>query len=158
MSRTIGNELNDELLNRLDGHDVSAHEGKIIPLITLDESGCPHPALLSYYEVVAKDRSTLDIGIWKNSSTANNIRRNGKVAFMITDAGVNYYLKGSAREVQAELPSMPQVSRFRIALEEILEDQEANAQITSGLTYSRTKPREESDISAIVLAGLREDP
>src|ERR1051325_5316836 len=106
MSRTIGNELNDELLNRLDGHDVSAHEGKIIPLITLDKSGCPHPALLSYYEVVAKSRSTLDIGIWKNSSTAKNIRRNANVAFMITDLGTNYYLKGSARELQPELPSM----------------------------------------------------
>jgi hypothetical protein len=158
MSRKIGKELTDELWQRLEGRDVPSHEGKIIPLITLDESGWPHPALLSYYEVVAKDRSTLDIGIWKNSSTANNLRKNGKVAFMITDRGVNFYLKGSAREVQAELPSMTQVSRFRISLEEILEDQEANAQITSGLTYSRVKSREDSDISAIVLAGLRQEP
>jgi hypothetical protein len=158
MSRKIGSELTTELFERLNGRDVSPHEGKIIPLITLDEAGRPHPALLSYYEVVAKDRSTLDIGIWKNSSTANNIRRNANLAFMITDTAVNFYLKGTAREVQAELPSMQQVSRFRITLSEVLEDQEANAQITTGLTYTRTKPREDSDISAIVLAGLLQEP
>src|ERR687887_1927232 len=111
MSRLVGKELTKELLQRLSGQDMTAHEGKIIPIFTLDEAGWPHPALLSYYEVVAKNPGTIDIGIWKNSSTANNIRRNGKVAFMITDRGVNYYIKGNGSELQAEMSSIPQVSR-----------------------------------------------
>ena len=158
MSQKLGNELTEELLKRLDGHDVASHEGKIIPIFTLDESGWPHPGLLSYYEVVAKNGATIDIGIWKNSSTANNLRRTGKVTLMITDKSLNYYLKGSVRELQAEMTGLPQVSRFRITTEELLEDQEANAQITSGLTYSRLKQRDTTDIAAVVLHHLREEP
>ena len=44
MSKVIGNSLTEGLLRRLDGRDVGAHEGKIIPLITTDEAGWPHPA------------------------------------------------------------------------------------------------------------------
>ena len=158
MSQKLGRELTEALLRRLDGRNVSSHEGKIIPIFTLDETGWPHPALLSYYEVVAKDPSALDIGIWKNSSTANNLRRTGKMTLMITDKGVNYYIKGNASELQAEMTGLPQVSRFRITTEELLEDQEANAEITSGLTYTRVKQRENTDIAAIVLQRLREQP
>lgn len=158
MSQRLGKELTEALLKRLDGRHVSSHEGKIIPIFTLDESGWPHPALLSYYEVVAKNSSTVDIGIWKNSATANNLRQTGKMTLMITDRGLNYYLKGSVSELQAEMTGVPQVSRFRMTTEELLEDQEANAEITSGLTYSRVKQRESTDVAAIVLQHLREEP
>jgi hypothetical protein len=77
---------------------------------------------------------------------------------MITDKGINYYLKGSVRELQAEMTAVPQVSRFRVTTEELLEDQESNAEITSGLTYTRMKEREAIDIAAIVLRHLREAP
>ena len=152
MSRLVGKELTQALLERLNGRDVEAHEGKIIPIFTLDEFGWPHPALLSYYEVTAQNASTIDLGLWKNSSTANHLRRTGKVTLMITDKGVNYYLKGSVKELQAEMTGVPQVSRFRITTEELLEDQEANAEITSGLTYTRMKEREDTDIAADCLA------
>jgi hypothetical protein len=133
-------------------------EGKIIPIFSLDEAGWPHPALLSYYEVVARDSSTLDMALWKDSSTANNLRRNAKVTLMITDKEINYYLKGSVRELQAEMSGAPQVSRFRITVEELLEDQEPNAQITSGLTYARRQQRDANDFAAKVLRRLRGEP
>ena len=77
---------------------------------------------------------------------------------MITDKDINYYLKGSVQELQAEMTGVPQVSRFRIAVEEVLEDQEPNAQITSGLTYVRQKQRDANDFAAKVLRHLREEP
>ena len=147
MSQLLGKALTEALLNRLNGQNVEAYEGKIIPIFTLDESGWPHPALLSYYEVAAQNASTIDLGLWKNSSTANHLRRTGKVTLMITDKGVNYYLKGSVKELQAEMTGVPQVSRFRVTTEELLEDQESNAEITSGLTYTRMKEREAADIA-----------
>ncbi|HEY7321943.1 MAG TPA: hypothetical protein VIE89_30605 [Candidatus Binatia bacterium] len=158
MSRLLGKELTEALFSRLNGYDVKAHEGKIIPIFTLDESGWPHPALLSYYEVIAKDLNTLDIALWKNSSTANNLRRTGRVTLMITDEGINYYLKGSVKELQAEMAGIPQVSRFRVQTDQLLEDQETNAEITSGLTYHRKQARGASDIAAAVLRYLRQDP
>ena len=158
MSKLLGQELTEPLLQRLSGAAVASHEGKIIPIVTLDEDGWPHPALLSYYEVVAKSASTLEMAIWKDSSTANNLRRIGKISLMIADAGVNFYLKGVVKELEKEMPGAPQVSRFQIAVEQLLEDQEPNAQITSGMTYTRVQERDPADFAAKVLRILRELP
>jgi len=156
MSKILGNELTDVLLKRLSGAAMATQEGKIIPIFTLDEEGWPHPALLSYYEVVAKNASTLEMAIWKDSSTANNLRRMGKISLMIADNGVNFYIKGAVKELEKEMTGAPPVSRFQITVEQLLEDQEPNAQITSGMTYTRGKERDSNDFSAKVLRILRE--
>ena len=158
MSKILGSELSETLLKRLSGAAIASHEGKIIPVFTLDESGWPHPALLSYYEIVAKNASTLEMAIWKDSSTANNLRGVGKISLMIIDDGVNFYIKGRVKELEKEMSGAPQVSRFQISVEQLLEDQEPNAHITSGMTYVRAKERDPNDFSAKVLRILRELP
>jgi hypothetical protein len=150
MSQLLGKELTTELLERLNGSDVESHEGKIIPIFTIDDAGWAHPALLSYYEVVAKNSSTLDMALWKNSSTANNLRKTGKITLMVNDQGMNYYLKGSVQELQYEMTGAAPVSRFRITLDQLIEDQEPNAEITTGLTYRRMSEREPNDFSVKV--------
>lgn len=158
MSRLIGNAITKELVERLSGNRVTTFEGRIIPIFTLDEKGWPHPALLSYYEIVARNATTLDVALWKDSSTAKNLRTSAKITIMITDRDINYYLKGTARELQYEMTGAPQVSRFRVTVEEVLEDQEPNAQITSGLTYVRQSSRGAEDFATKVLGILREEP
>jgi len=158
MSQLLGKELTPALLERLGGAQIEAHDGKIIPIFTLDEEGWPHPALLSYYEIVAKDPTTLDTAVWKNSSTAVNLRRARKVTLMISDHGVNYYLKGRVQEMEYEMTGATPVSRFRIMLEQVIEDQEANAEITTGLTYKRLTKRDANDFSARVFRLLRGEP
>ena len=150
MSQPLGNELTEALFNRLSGAQVAAHEGKIIPIFTMDESGWAHPALLSYYEIVAKSRSALDMALWKDSTTAKNLRRTGKVTLMISDHAVNYYLKGTVSELQYEMAGAPPVSRFQVRLQQVIEDQEPNAEITSGLTYRRMTQRDSNDFAAKV--------
>jgi hypothetical protein len=157
MSQLLGNELTPALLQRLGGPEIASHEGKIIPIFTTDEAGWAHPALLSYYEIVAKNLSTLDMALWKTSSTANNLRRTGKVTLMLADKGVNYYLKGSVRELQYEMTGAAPVSRFRITLEQVIEDQEPNAEITTGLTYRRMTQREPNDFAVKVFRLLHEE-
>jgi len=157
MSRLVGSHLTEALMSRLGGVEVGVHEGKIIPIFTLDEGGWPHPALLSYYEVRAKDRSTVDLALWKESSTANNLRRRGVLTLMITDEGVNYYLKGSVQQLEAEMAGAPQVSRFRMRVEQLLEDQEPNAVITTGLTYRRLSNRDSNDFAVKVFHLLCEE-
>lgn len=156
MSKILGNELTEPLLKRLSGAAIDSHEGKIIPIFTLDDGGWPHPALLSYYEIVAKNASTLEMAVWKDSSTANNLRRIGKISVMIADDGVNFYIKGIVKELEKEMSGAPQVSRFQISIEQLLEDQEPNAHITSGMTYTRAKERDANDFSAKVLRILRD--
>jgi hypothetical protein len=150
MSQVLGKELTPALLERLGGSQVESYEGKIIPIFTIDEAGWAHPALLSYYEVVAKNSTTLDIALWKGSSTANNLRRTGKITFMVSDQGTNYYLKGSVQELQYEMTGAAPVSRFRVTLEQLIEDQEPNAEITTGLTYRRMSERDPNDFSVKV--------
>ncbi len=156
MSKILGNELTELLVTRLSGAAVASHEGKIIPIFTLDEDAWPHPALLSYYEIVAKTASILEMAIWRESSTANNLRRVGKISLMISDEGINFYIKGLAKEVEKEMSGAPQVSRFQISVEQLLEDQEPNAHITSGMTYARGKERAPGDFSVKVLHILRD--
>jgi hypothetical protein len=158
MSQVIGKELTDGLFDRLSGRTIDAHEGKIIPIFTTDEQGWAHPALLSYYEVVAKDRSTLDMALWKNSSTADNLRRTGKVTLMINDRGVNCYLKGNVQQLQYEMAGAAPVSHFRVALAQVIEDQEPNAEITTGLTYRRMSERDPNDFAVEVFRLLSEQP
>jgi hypothetical protein len=157
MSRLVGNRLTEALMKRLSGAEVDVHEGKIIPVFTLDEGGWPHPALLSYYEVRAKDTSTLELALWKDSSTANNLRRTGVLTLMITDESVNYYLKGNVQQVEAEMAGAPQVSRFRMTIEQLLEDQEPNAVITTGMTYRRLSHRDSNDFAVKVFHLLCEE-
>jgi hypothetical protein len=157
MSRLVGSHLTEALMNRLGGVEVGVHEGKIIPIFTLDERGWPHPALLSYYEVRARDASTLDLALWKESSTANNLRRTGVLTVMITDEGVNYYLKGTVQLLEVEMAGAPQVSRFRMNVEQVLEDQEPNAVITTGLTYRRLNKRDSNDFAVKVFNLLCEE-
>jgi len=156
MSQVLGKELTEALFNRLNNPSVDSHEGKIIPIFTTDEQGWPNPALLSYYEVVARNSSTLDMALWKDSSTARNLRRVGKVTLMIIDRAVNYYLKGSVCELQHEMAGAPPVSRFRVTLEQVIEDQEPNAEITTGLTYRRMTQRDANDFAVKVWRILRE--
>jgi hypothetical protein len=157
MSQLLGKELTPALLQRLSGADIEAHEGKIIPIFTTDEAGWAHPALLSYYEIVARDASNLDMALWKTSSTANHLRRTGKVTLMLSDKGVNYYLKGNVRELQYEMTGASPVSRFRVILEQVIEDQEPNAEITTGLTYRRMTQRDGNDFAVKVFRLLREE-
>ena len=53
--KLLGNQLTAALLQRLSGAEIESHEGKIIPIFTIDEAGWAHPALLSYYEIVAQE-------------------------------------------------------------------------------------------------------
>ena len=157
MSQLLGKDLPPALVQRLSGAEIESHEGKIIPIFTIDDSGWPHPALLSYYEIAVKNASTLDMALWKDSSTSKNLRQSGKVTLMISDKGVNYYLKGSVRELYYEMPGAPPVSRFRVALEQVIEDQEANAEITTGLTYRRMTKRDSNDFTVKVFRLLCEE-
>ena len=114
--------------------------------------------MLSYYEVVAKERSRIDLAIGKTSTTTKNLRRTGQITLLITDSGINYYLKGSAREVKESMEGVPFMSLFRVEIEQLLEDQEPDAVITSGVTFSRPQKKEVGEIIEKIFQGLRREP
>lgn len=155
MSQLLGTELTEELFERLKGIDVGSKAGKAIILVSVDEAGWAHPAMLSYYEVVARDRSRIDLAIGKGSTTARNLRRTGKITLLITDRGMNYYLKGGVREIRESMEGVSFMSLFRVELERLLEDQEPDTAITSGVTFSRPQKKEASELAEKIFAELR---
>ena len=158
MSQLVGKELTPELFDRLKGDDVASKDGKAILLVTVDEKGWAHPAVVSYYEVVAKDRSRLALAIGKSSTTARNLRRTGKATLLITDSGINYYLKGTAHEIRESMGEAPFVSLFRVEVEQLLEDQEPGAMITSGVTFSRPQKKDVTEIIEKIFQAVRREP
>ena len=158
MSQIVGKQLTEELFHRLKGDSMASKTDKAIVIVTVDEAGWPHPAMLSYYEVVAKDRSTIDLAIGKSSVTAKNLRRAGKIALLITDSDVNYYVKGTAREIRASMEDAPVMSLFRVAVEHLLEDLDPDAVITSGVTFERTEKKEIAEMVEKIFHSVRREP
>ena len=143
MTRFVGDHLPEDLYQRLAGRHLSAHAEKAILVCTVDAGGWPHPALLSYFEVVAKDERNIRLATYKDSSTTNNMRRNGKLTILIVDKRIAYYLKGTAEELVREMNSSPHNSKLNFRLEQVLADEaneeyEPGVYLTSGVTYKRS--------------------
>jgi len=158
MSQVLGTKLTEELFHRLKGDAMASKTDKAIVVVTVDDAGWAHPAMLSYYEVVAKDRSTIDLAIGKTSTTAKNLRRTGKITLLITDTDMNYYVKGSARELRESLEDAPFMSLFRVAVERLLEDLEPDSVITSGVTFQRPEKKAVGEIVEKIFHGVRKEP
>lgn len=144
MPKTAGRELTDDLYRRLGGRFVDEYKDKVILIHTVDENGWAHPAILSYFEVAAKDRHNIRLATYRTSRTTQNIGRTGKVTLSIFDERVVYYIKGTA-EIAGQMRSTTHNAMIKVSVEEVLIDQadpvlEPGACITSGITYANPNP------------------
>jgi pyridoxamine 5'-phosphate oxidase-like protein len=149
MSRLLGSELTADLLRRFDGRDLESHASKVIPLLTVDQSGWPHVALLSYFEVAAKDPRHVRVATDAGSTTSANMRRSGKMTLVVVDERVSCYVKGTATEIAAKMRSAGWNAAFDCRVEQVLVDEvdearEPGAYVASGMTY--VTPRRAADI------------
>ena len=140
MSKLLGNELNDDLWRRLNGEDLQSCADKVILITTVDDQDRPHPAMLSYFEVVAADRHNIRMATYKDSSTTKNMRRNGKATISIIDERVAFYIKGRVDELQPEMFCAPFNSKLNLMVESVLADEaneefEPGAYVSSGVLY-----------------------
>ena len=142
MSRVVGNKLPADLYQRLAGSDLQAHAEKGIVICTVDAGGWPHPAMLSYFEVIAKDNRNIRLAVFGNASTANNMRRNGKLSIVIVDARVAYYIQGTVEELAREMTCSPQNAKLNCRVEQVLADEaneeyEPGSYVASAILYKR---------------------
>ena len=142
MSKFLGNALPDDLYQRLAGNHLQASAEKAILICTVDADGWPHPAILSYFEVIAKDERNVRLATYKDSSTTNNMRLNGKLTILIIDERVAYYIKGTVGELAREMSCSPHNSKLNLRVEQVLADEaneefEPGVYITSGVIYKR---------------------
>ncbi len=142
MSKDVGNKLPADLYQRLSGRDLQAHAEKVIVICTVDTRGRPHPAMLSYFEVIAKDDRNIRLAVYGNTTTTNNMRSNGKLSILIVDERVAYYVKGTVEELAREMTCSPQNAKFNCRIEQVLADEaneeyEPGSYVTCGIHYKR---------------------
>jgi hypothetical protein len=160
MSRSLGSELPADLLARLSGRDLGPVASKVVQIFTADSMGWPHPALLSYFEVVAKDPGHLRCATYASSTTTANMRRSGKVTFVIIDERVAYYVKAHAIEIAPALRTTGWNAAFDCRIEQVLSDEvneeyEPGAYVASGVTYYNPQRAAEMDRARALLAELK---
>jgi hypothetical protein len=116
MSKLVGDRLPDDLYRRLAGKDLQRCAEKAILICSVDTNGFARPAMLSYFEVVAKDLRNIRLATYKGSSTSSNMRRNGKLTILVIDTRTAYYIQGTTEELAAEMSCSPQISTFILIL------------------------------------------
>jgi hypothetical protein len=145
MATLVGPSLSADLLERLRGRALEDVAGKAIQIVTVDDGGWPHPALLSYFEIVALGPTSLRLAIYATSTTARNLRRDGRVTLAILDDRVAYYVKGASSELSPRMRSAPENASFEVHVEAVLADAadstDAGASwVTGGITYATADP------------------
>jgi general stress protein 26 len=162
MSKLIGDEMTDDLYQRLLGRNLEENAEKVILISTMDENGWPHPAMLSYFEVVAKDRRNLRFATYHNSGTAKNMRRNGKATMSIIDERVAYYLKGDVEELAGKMSCTPHNAKLNLHVRQVLadtanEELEPGAYVASGVTYRNPRRMEQVRTASEIIKELMGD-
>lgn len=89
--------LPDEVINRLSGDDLAAAIGFTVLLLTATAEGWPHMAMLSLGEVVVVDPGTIRLGLWPNSTAANNLARREKGTLNFVADERSYSIRVDAR-------------------------------------------------------------
>ncbi|MFQ5795967.1 MAG: pyridoxamine 5'-phosphate oxidase family protein [Candidatus Bipolaricaulia bacterium] len=142
MSELTGNKLSDHLHELLNGENLEEKLWNAILIVTNGPEGWPHPAMLSYGEVVAIDPGTLRLVTWEGTTTTGNLKRNPNVTLILVDREGAYYIKGRAEplgkisERISELgDKRVSMSVFQMGITRVLEDVNRLTPLITGITY-----------------------
>ena len=139
MSTDLGSQLPRPLVDALRDEDVTSERGRAILVVTSDDNGRPHPALLSYREVGVEDESSLRVVTYEGTSTTKNLRARSNVTLVFVDERFSYYVKGTASDARLGTSGDRSLAYFDVTVEQVLEDapgaDESGAYITSGIEF-----------------------
>jgi hypothetical protein len=138
LSRSLGPHLPDALLARLMAPDPAARPGEAIVLVTLDPYGRPHPALVSYAELLALDPTRLRLGLHAGTRSSMHLTDSGRATLVFADTELMLYVKADAVPL-TPAPGHPRLARFELQVQDVLRDraegEEAGSFLTSGITF-----------------------
>src|SRR3979411_3032534 len=123
MTRSLGNQLPDSVRRLLDGSNLASREVLTFMLLTTDDAGWPHMALLSVGELVAMDERTLRAGLWLHSSTRKTLTQAGRAMLTLIADGNGYYVRLAAqRGPDLDLGAEGRLAYFVMQVEEVQEE------------------------------------
>lgn len=135
MSKKRGNRIPEDFQKKLRAEDLSLLEGRTILLLTQDETGFPHPAMLSYREMGSPDETRIRFAIWKGTTTGSNLRRHPLLTLVAVDGDMCYYLKGHVTILKEDAETFEGCSLYEFETHQVLEDKEPHLPITTGIEY-----------------------
>jgi hypothetical protein len=159
MTRSRGPALPPQLLERLAQRDLPRRLGVVLPFVTMDADGRPHPMLLSYLEVRAYDPGTLGLVILATSRSAHNLVERQVGTLLVIEPDTIAYIKTRALDGPLPVPGGEAfgLGYFLLAVEDVLEDAaadwEGGMRITSAVLY-RPAPSLEEPWARATLAAL----
>ena len=161
MTRSVGRALTPELVERLSQRNLAHRLGAVLPFVTIDADGRPHPMLLSYLELRAYDAASVGLVILARSRSARNLVERHTGTLLVIEPEATVYLK--MRALDGPLPIEGGgdwgLGYFLMEVEEVLEDTaaewEAGMRITQGVRYAPPPTLEEPWAKA-TLAALAE--
>jgi len=140
MSHVVGRALPPALLDRLSQRDLASRLGAVLPFVTVDRDGRPHPMMLSYLELRAYDAGTVGLVIHAASGSARNLEARAAATLLIVEPETVAYVK--LRRLDGPLPVAEdeRLAYFLLAVDEVREDtagvEEGEARIATGLRYA----------------------
>jgi hypothetical protein len=149
MSRRRGGELTAALVERFAQRDLPSRLGVVLPFVTVDAAGRPHPMLLSYLELRAYDAKTMGLVIQARSGSARNLAERGAGTLLVIEADAVVYVKLRALDGPLAVPGGGDagLGYFLLEVEEVLEDTaadwEASLRITGAAQYRPAPTLEE---------------
>ncbi len=121
------------------GPAAAAPANLAIVLSTIDPYGWPHPALVSYAEVLALDAARLRLALHRGSRSSRHLRESGRATLVFADAGLCLYVKVEALALRG-VGEAPELDRFELVVHDVLEDraegEEAGVRLASGIAIA----------------------
>jgi hypothetical protein len=144
MAKRIGNQLPEDAFALLKPGNMDAKRNKVVQIITVNRAGWPDAGMLSYADIVAKDKKDLRLATWGDGECANDLRHNGKLAILLIDRDTAYYIKGKAEEIKQGEKNLTDINQeggesplafFKVRVEQVSEDKVPTAKVLSGVTF-----------------------
>jgi hypothetical protein len=143
MPRSLGNELPEVVRTPLSGSNLGSAETSLeaFQLLTTDEQGWPHMALLSVGELVATGPRVIRAGLWLHGSTSKNLSRDGRAVLVVIANDNAYYIRLTAqRGADLDLGAEGRLAYFTLAVDDVLVDAADYARLTSGVRFVVNQP------------------
>lgn len=110
----------------------------VLPFITVDTEGRPHPMLLSYLEVRAYDVGTLGLVIQRRSGSARNLVQRGAGTLLVIEPDITVYVKTRLVDGPLDVPAGDEfeLGYFLLGVESVLEDAPTDWESGMGITIA----------------------
>ncbi|HKT21220.1 MAG TPA: hypothetical protein VJR06_01160 [Nitrososphaerales archaeon] len=119
---------------------TKARKNDVIVLVTVGKEGRPGVCLLSPFQVIASDRRTIHLAVYKGSRTDSNLSERGKATLAIFLPPAAYYVEGDVAKAGSLASALPSGNvHYRFTVSGVFKDYYEKAPITSKVTFDETE-------------------